>query len=157
VSKHYPVSKQCNPHVGAGLHFFACDAAFAAEAARETGTAEQVRRYHRLLYENSVQFDQSPYVLLAEEAGIDRQGFSTSYSGEAIHRRVAEDIELAHRLGVEGTPTIFLNNRKLEAWRIVTHDASPRMDVERTLELWERLLGVKAIIHRHGANSAGTG
>ncbi|MFQ5411001.1 MAG: vitamin K epoxide reductase family protein [Phycisphaerae bacterium] len=157
VSKHYPVSKQCNPYVGAGLHYFACDAAFAAEAARETGTADQTRRYHRLLYENSVRFDQSPYDRLAEQVGMDRAGFLASYSGAAIRRRVAEDIELAHRLGVEGTPTLFLNNRRLEAWRIVTQDASPKMDVERTLGLWERLLGGKAVMHRQGANSTGSG
>lgn len=147
VSRHYPVSARCNPHVGGGLHYFACDAAFAAEAARATGSAEQWHDYQELLYKNRERFDEGPYNELARQVGLDQEAFAAAMTNEEVRRRVGEDIDLAHRLGVERTPAIFLNGRALANWRITTTDPKPKMDIEKTLALWEHLLGETAAIH----------
>lgn len=148
VTRHYPVSARCNPHVGAGLHYFACDAAFAAEAARATGSAEQWHDYQELLYKNRERFDESPYNELARQVGLDLDAFAAAMTSEEVRRRVEEDIDLAHRLGVERTPAIFLNGRALANWRISTTDPKAKLDIEKTLELWEHLLGETAVLHR---------
>ena len=83
---------------------------------------------------------------LAGEAGIDVKAFSAALAGTAARQRVADDIALARSLGVEGTPTLFLNGRRLYNWRIVPEDLSGRLDAVRTLALWERLLGVTAVM-----------
>lgn len=148
VCKHYPVSARCNPYVGSGLHYFACDAAFAAEAARTTGSAKQWRDYVELLYKNRERFDENPYVELARQVGLDDEVFAAAMASEEVRRRVKDDIDLAHRLGVERTPGTFLNGRALPNWRITTTDPEPKLDVEKTLTLWEHLLGETAAIHR---------
>lgn len=148
VCKHFPASAQCNPYVGSGLHYFACDAAFAAEAARAAGSAKQWHEYLELLYRNRERFDESPYDELARRVGLDEGAFSAAMASEEVRRRVRDDIDLAHRLGVERTPGVFLNGRALANWRITTTDPEPKLDVEKTLALWERLLGEKAAIHR---------
>lgn len=148
VFKHFPVSARCNPHVGAGLHFFACEAARAAEAARACGSPKQTQQYYSLLHRVHSRFADQPYLGLARSIGIDADAFAAAMADAASDRRVREDIELGHRLGVEGTPALFLNGRRLSTWRIVTRDAHPRMDVDKTLRLWERLLGATARVHQ---------
>ncbi len=142
VAKHFPVCTVCNPHVSATLHYFSCEAAVAAEAARVAGTAEQAGAYRKLLYQNAFRLDERPYTALAQDAGIDRAAFERALAGEDCRGRIREDVDLGQRLGVEGTPALFLNGRRLAHWRIV-RTADPReTDFERTLELWRRLLGV---------------
>ena len=148
VYRNYPVSARCNPYVGTGLHYFACDAAFAAEAARVTGSTKQWHRYQQLLYENSKRFDEDPYEELARQVGLDKAAFAAAMQSEQVQQRVRDDIDVAHRIGVKGTPAVFLNGRALANWRITTTDPKPKMDMEKTWELWERLLGEKAAIHR---------
>ena len=148
VTRHYPVSARCNPHVGSGLHYFACDAAFAAEAARATGSTKQWHDYLELLYKNRQRLDEAPYNELARQVGLDQAAFAAAMQSEEVRRRVEEDIDLAHRIGVERTPAIFLNGRTLANWRISTTDPKPRLDIEKTLALWEHLLGETAALHR---------
>jgi len=100
VFKSFPVSARCNPYVGRGLHYVACDAAFAAEAARVTGSVKQTHQYRRLLYENRNRFDAAPYVELARRVGLDPQAFIAAIASDEVHRRVKDDIDLGHRLGV---------------------------------------------------------
>ncbi len=142
VAKHFPVCAACNPHVSATLHYFACEAALAAEAARIAGTAEQAAAYRRLLYQNAARLDERPYAELAMAVGLDRGAFERALAGEDCRRRVREDVDLGQRLGVEGTPALFLNGRRLAHWRIVREDKHRETDFERTLELWRRLLRV---------------
>ncbi len=155
VFRHFPVSARCNPHVGAGLHYFACDAATAAEAARGIASERQRFTLGRLLYRNRQRFDEAPYRELAAEAGIDAKAFSTALADGAARQRVAEDIALAESLGVEGTPTLFLNGRRLYNWRILPKDVSRRLDAAETVALWEQLLGVKALMNRKTTQPAG--
>lgn len=145
VFKHYPMSIQCNEHIERGFHYFACEAALAAEAARAAGTARQLHKYHHLLYENRSRFDERPYESLAEEVEIDAEAFSTVIASDEIRRRVLDDIDLGKRLGIEGTPTLFLNGRSLPDWKIMKNELPRRMDVSQSLALWERLLGTKAV------------
>lgn len=155
VFRHFPVSARCNSHVGAGLHYFACEAAEAAEAARGIATDKQRLALADSLFRNRSRFDETPYRALAEQAGIDTEAFSTALAGTAARQRVADDIALAASLGVEGTPALFLNGRRLYNWRIVPDDLTGRLDPARTLALWERLLGETAVANRAPTAEAG--
>ena len=158
VFRHYPMSTKCNSNVERDLHYFACAAAFAAEAARVSGTREQHQAYDRLLYKNRKRFDEKPYPFLAAQTGIDPESFSAALSSDATRRRVLEDVALGGRLGVEGTPYLFLNGRRLADWRILTKKTfQPQTDVQQTLLLWERLLGRKAVINRGRKSEASGG
>jgi protein-disulfide isomerase len=141
VFKHYPMSRACNRHVPEGPHYYACEAAQAAEAARIAGTPRQAHHFASRVFENFGRLDERPYAALAAEVGIDAAKFGAAQASAEPAARVAEDIELAHELGVESTPAVFLNGRKLWNWHILTTDSRPKMDLEATEKLWDRLVG----------------
>jgi len=144
VFKHYPVAAACNPHVPGSFHYFSCEAALAVEAARAVGTPRQSLDYHRALYAHMSQLDERPYEATAVQVGMDPTRFSAALRDGTGRDRLEEDITLAHELGVEATPTLFLNGRQLPTWKIVSTDKAHTLDVDKTVALWERLLGERA-------------
>lgn len=124
--RHLPLSSDCNDSVETAGRANACDAAYAAEAARLVGGERAFRRMHELLFENRKKLGRQIYKKLASVAGVDPQQFRKEMSGEAVRSTVASDIALARSLGVSGTPTMFLNGRRLNGllsgpvfWRAV--------------------------------------
>ena len=145
VFRHYPLSSACNSKVGTEFHYFSCEAAQAAEAARQVGTPEQVLNYYRLLYANAARLDERPYEKLAADAGLDAARFAAALRNSAGRDRLSEDIALGERLAIDGTPALFLDGRRLRNWRIMSGETEIKVDAEKTLTLWERLLGEQAI------------
>lgn len=130
--RHLPLCSDCNDSVETTGHPNACDAAYAAEAARLVGGEGAFRQMHELLFENRGKLRRGIYAGLASEAGLDPQRFLNEMSGEAVRRTVSSDIALAGRLGVRGTPTMFLNGRRLNRllggpvfWRAVADSWKP--------------------------------
>ncbi len=154
VFRHYPMCTQCNPHIERSPYYFSCEAAFAAAAAGEVGSEVQMREYCRMLYENHARFDRDVYATLARQTGIDAKRFSAALAAPQTRQHVVDDITLGHDLGVEGTPAMFLNGHRLSTWRILKED-SGKLDVEKTLALWERLLGATAVVNREAAVPTG--
>lgn len=145
VLKHYPMSPQCNARVKGAFHYFACEAARAAEAARLAGDAVKALAYHGKLYDMAGSLDEKPYTALARQMGIDAAAFERTTASEDVTRRIESDVALAASLGVEGTPAIFLDGRPLRTnWHIVTEGVRPQIDLEATDALWAELLGVTA-------------
>lgn len=140
VLKHYPVSTACNPNVTRAFHYFSCDAALAMIAARRIASPEQARAFHEALFAFSRDLDARPYERIAQRQGLNVENLRAALVDEATTNRLREDIDLAYRLGVSGTPTLFLDGRRLENWRMLTTEVRPRIDVARTDELWRRLL-----------------
>lgn len=140
VFKHCPISPRCNPSIKEQFHYFACDAALAALAALQAGTTAQATEYHELLYKHARSLASRPYGAIASEVGIDPTALERAMAENSIARRLSRDVELATSLGVSGTPTLFLNGRKLVTWHIMTDEVKPRIDVKKTDELWKRLL-----------------
>ncbi|MBN2560755.1 MAG: thioredoxin domain-containing protein [Phycisphaerae bacterium] len=144
VFKQYPMASACNPYVPGGFHHFSCEAALAAAAAQAVGSPQQSIDYHKALYANMARLDERPYRALAASIGIEQAVFTRALEDGIGRDRLDEDIALGHKLGVEGTPTIFLNGRQLPTWKIVTAGVDGKMDVDKTIALWERLLGETA-------------
>jgi protein-disulfide isomerase/uncharacterized membrane protein len=144
VTRHYPLSGECNPHAASGGHLSACRAAIAAECARVTGTPKQFYAYERALYAGRLRPDAAFFEELAVTEGLDRQAWRMSIGAPAAARRVEEDVALAHELGVDAAPALFLNGRRLRAWSILTTGPSPVVDLEATDALWAKLLHVPA-------------
>jgi protein-disulfide isomerase len=108
VFHHYPLNASCNPGVVGSGHRYACLAAMASECAAAQGSFWE---YHDLLFDNQSALDRESLLSYAERVSLDRKEFAACLESEMPRRRVADDVELGTRLGVQSTPTFFLNGR----------------------------------------------
>ena len=85
------------------------NAAVAARAAQAQG---KFWEYHDLLYrEQSSGFSDENLIALARKAGLDTQRFESDYENARYGGAVRADFQKGLNLGVNGTPTFFINGR----------------------------------------------
>ena len=107
------------------------DAALAARAAQAQG---EFWEYHDLLYANQASGNSGGYseenlISLAEEAGLDRQRFEEDLRSARYENVVRSDFREGQSLGINGTPTFFINDQvlvglqPLEVFRRAIEDA----------------------------------
>ena len=113
--RHYPLCSLCNEQVKDTIHPNACRAAYAAEAARLQGGRRAFERMHELLFANRKRLGDKVYRDLAVQVGLDPVLFLRRMEDPVVRQAVHEDIELARQLGVDGTPTMFLDGRRIPA------------------------------------------
>ncbi len=96
-------------HLPLPFHEHAQLAAEATEEARAQGGDEAFWRYHDRVVTGRL----APSDLLryAEELGLDGERFALALRGRVHRDRVERDLALADALGVDGTPTLFVNGR----------------------------------------------
>jgi protein-disulfide isomerase len=95
------------------LHPEACDASYAAEAARLQGGDEAFWNLHDLLFESTRRLNTKPYAKLATRIGLDGEQLLADMGRLSVRQSVARDVALAAELGVRGTPTVFVNGRRV--------------------------------------------
>ena len=87
------------------------DAAVAARAAQAQGGFWE---YHDLLYDSQFSgYSDENLVALARKAGLDTQQFERDYRSGRYERLVRADFQKGLDLGVNGTPTFFINGKML--------------------------------------------
>jgi protein-disulfide isomerase len=96
-------------------HAHALAAARAAEAA---GLQGRFWEMHDMIYEHQKDwheaFDVRPiFEGYAKKIGLDVEQFRRDIGSEIVERRIFLDGKRAHSLGVNGTPTVFLNGREV--------------------------------------------
>lgn len=98
-------------------HFNAMNAALAVEAAAQQGYFEQM---YKMMYETQTQWAEQQeskadlFRSWAEQMGLDMAKFDAAVADPATAARVEQDQQDGKALGVEGTPTLFLNGKKLD-------------------------------------------
>ena len=93
------------------LHKQAKSAALASLAAHRQGKFWQ---YHDLLFENQKSLSEAKYNELAKKIGLDLAKFSKDYKAPVNQQALQRDMVDAQLAGVRGTPTIFVNGRRLK-------------------------------------------
>jgi protein-disulfide isomerase len=96
-------------------HVHALAAARAAEAA---GLQGRFWEMHDMIYEHQKDwheaFDVRPiFEGYAKTIGLDVEQFTRDNTSEIVERRIFLDGKRAHSLGVQGTPTVFLNGKEV--------------------------------------------
>ena len=91
------------------MHERATLAAKAALAADEQG---KFWEYHRALFAKRA-LDRDSLEALARELGLNVSRFRAAIDGDGVERRIGADLLEAQRLGVKGTPTFFVNGRRI--------------------------------------------
>ncbi len=120
VFRNFPLDSACNAALPAAPHPDACLAAAAAECA---GEQSKFWPYHDMLFSNQQQLSRPFLLRYAEQVGMDMPRFTQCLAGGEAMARVRADAEAGARLGVESTPTLFINGRvikgALDAQRLV--------------------------------------
>jgi len=94
-----------------GMHKNARNASVAALAADRQ---EKFWPLHDLLFENYKQLSPGKIRELAEQAGLDMEQFDQDRKDPALQQMINEDLQEGQKVGVRGTPTIFINGRRLQ-------------------------------------------
>lgn len=98
-------------------HHNALNAALAVEAAAQQGELEAM--YHRM-YETQEHWGEqqtskaSIFRSFARDLGLDMGAYDAAVADPKTRRRVMSDMREGERLGVQGTPTFFLNDEMIQ-------------------------------------------
>lgn len=101
VYKHFPLS----------FHKQAKNAAKAAESAREQGKFWEM---HDLIYENFNKLTDQSYDEFAAKLGLDMAKFKADYASNKYDKLIQDDINLGRKVGVTGTPSLFMNGKRMQ-------------------------------------------
>lgn len=101
VFRQYPLPMHANAHGAA-------EAALAAEA------QGKFWEYHDVLFANQRSLDQEALEGHAKTAGLNLAQFKQALAGDKLKAQVAADLKLGEQAVVQGTPTMFINGKRVE-------------------------------------------
>jgi protein-disulfide isomerase len=101
VYKHYPLS----------FHKQARNAAKAAEAAGEQGKFWEM---HDLIFEKFNKLTDASFKEFAEKLELYVDKFLANFNSNKYDQQIQQDINLARSLGVTGTPTLYMNGKRMQ-------------------------------------------
>jgi protein-disulfide isomerase len=109
--KNYPLDADCNPKLTQSTHPGACNVALGAVCAQRQGKFEA---YHDRVFATDLR-NPTPadVVRVAGEAGLNGAAMQGCLEDAATKEALAAQIAEANRLGVNATPTLYVNGRKL--------------------------------------------
>jgi protein-disulfide isomerase len=93
------------------IHPNAYEAALAAECATEQ---ERFWPYYDALFSGRYELSSDGYAAAAKEVGVDEERFDACYSNADHAEEVALDIKEGGKFYILGTPTFYLNGRRME-------------------------------------------
>ncbi|MEZ4741648.1 MAG: vitamin K epoxide reductase family protein [Bdellovibrionota bacterium] len=110
VFKNYPLDQKCNPGIKGKFHETACTSAILA---RCSGAYGKFWQFHDLAYteQSSASIEQSK--LWAKQIGLTDDQINACLADKSIVEKIRDDIQIANDNGLTGTPTVFINGRKL--------------------------------------------
>lgn len=114
--KHYPLDTTCNPMTSELKHPFACDAARMAEAARVLAGNVGFWMAHDFLFahQEEIRLGKITPERVAGHVGVDAAALRTTMMSEAVSQRLVDDAQLARRVGLPGTPGVYIHERRIE-------------------------------------------
>ena len=95
------------------------NAVLASRAGRCANEQNQFWAYHDVVFANQATWSESTnaadrFIDYAEQVGLDRAAFRDCLRSEKFQKEVSESFQLGTTLGVSGTPTLFLNGKRIE-------------------------------------------
>jgi len=81
----------------------------AAKAAWAAGQQGKFWEYHDALFTQQKQLSDAFYQETAKKLGLDVQKFNADRSSKAAEAAIAQDVQIAEKLGVDGTPFFVMN------------------------------------------------
>lgn len=110
VFKYFPLSSACNPIVTDDMHPLACNAARAAEAAHQQ---DKFWEYHDSMFQLGINDNPEVFFEIAQSIGLNLDSFKSDYESKICQEKISLDVMEGLGLEIDGTPTAFLNGRKI--------------------------------------------
>jgi protein-disulfide isomerase/uncharacterized membrane protein len=110
VFRHYPLDKSCNRRLRSDVHPGACLLAEGAACAFEQN---RFWEYHDIAFETKGSISRSVVMDIASKIGLNLGEFKSCLDSGRGLKVVNEDIQAAYNADVKGTPTLFINGRRL--------------------------------------------
>jgi protein-disulfide isomerase len=110
VFRNYPLDKSCNVSMQSKMHEFACSAAILARCAGQYG---KFWEYFRTVYANQEKISDANLKAWGLQIGLTQEQMDTCLASPDILAKIKDDVSLGNRLGVNATPTLFLNGQKI--------------------------------------------
>ncbi len=111
---HYPLDSTCNPNLKRPFHDKACAMAYAAECALAQGQFDAMVGW---LFEHPVDGTREAIIAHAGDLGMDTVAFETCLDADATKAAIAADIANGTRVGVRGTPVLFVDGHMIVGGR----------------------------------------
>lgn len=109
--KNFPLDPLCNKHTSSEEHRGGCFAALGGLCAEQQG---KFWEYHDRAFERPPLDGRDRGVInIAHEIGLDTAAFKSCLASTPMQQAVQRQIEQAFAAGINGTPRIFINGRKL--------------------------------------------
>ncbi|MCC6750720.1 MAG: thioredoxin domain-containing protein [Deltaproteobacteria bacterium] len=96
-------------------------AQLAAQAALAANKQGRFWPMHDKLFDNQTALDRDDLLGYAKELGLDARRFKADLDSSAVKAQVERDVAEAERLGVQGTPTFYINGREMTDPMTVPH------------------------------------
>lgn len=85
----------------------------AAQAALAAGTMGKFWEFHDRLFENFDQLNEKKLEEIRESLGLDKETFTAQMQAPQVLDAIRSDMRLGQKVKVTGTPTVFVNGRRL--------------------------------------------
>jgi protein-disulfide isomerase len=125
----------------------------ASRAAHAAGVQGRFWEFHDALYARGAKLSESELQDIARELRLDLEQWERDRTSTAAAERVARDVDLARRLQIDGTPTFFVNGRRVNGalpeieFRMLLAEEQQRVDDARAQgisaeRMYEHLAGL---------------
>ncbi len=111
VYRNFPLDPSCNRKIERSMHPVACEAARVALCAASEGRFKET--YERI-FEFQADLRPGKALELAREAGADESRITSCVATPGTAELIARDIDEGIALGVQSTPTFFINGHRVE-------------------------------------------
>jgi protein-disulfide isomerase len=112
--KHFPLDMSCNDLLKNRLHPAACDASTASLCVKKQLGDEGFFKYHDELFHNQTKISKKYIIDLAHQSVPNKDSWDECFNSSETLAEIRDDIRLATELGVQATPTLFVNGRRVE-------------------------------------------
>lgn len=108
--KNFPLSNKCNPGLEDDMQPQSCDAALASLAAQDQNL---FWKYHDLVFNSNLALDEKALESFAISAGLNIEKWRNDKQSDSTMMKLMADIQIANQLGINATPTVFIDGRKV--------------------------------------------
>ena len=114
VFKNFPLSNKCNGSMQSDMHPFSCNIARLARCAGQYG---KFWEYHTIAFENQSSASEQAAKEWGKKVGMTDAQMDACLGSADILAKIRDDADLGTRVGVDGTPSVYINGRKFNGDR----------------------------------------